>query len=71
VPRTIVGYGETVADGAAVAEEVTVGVGVVLVLGGDTQATTATDPAIRRAAVLTAAIFAYEAKLSERSRLGP
>jgi len=70
VPRTIVGFGETVADGTAVAEGVTVGVGVVLVVG-DTQATTATDPAIRRAAVLTAAIFAYAAKLSERSPLGP
>jgi len=53
-----------------VAEGETVGVGVLLVLAGDTHATTATDPAIRRAAVLTTLIFAYEAKLSERSTLG-
>ena len=71
VPRTTVGYGETVADGAAVAEGETVGVGVMLVLAGDTHARAATDPAIRRAAVLTAVIFAYEAKLTERSALGP
>lgn len=71
VPRTIAGYGETVADGAVVAEGVIVGVGVVLVLAGETHATTASDPAIRRAAVLTAVIFAYGAKLSERSTLGP
>ena len=71
VPRTIVGYGDTVADGAAVAEAETVGVGVMLVLAGETQARTATDPAIRRAAVLTAVIFAYEPSSRSARLLAP
>lgn len=60
VPRTVVGSGDAVGERATVAAGVTVGIGVGVVLVGVTQATIATNPAIRRAAVLTAAIFAYE-----------
>ena len=54
LPRTAVGAGEAVRDGATVGEGLAVGVGIVL--AGVTQAPT-TDVMIRKAPSLIAAIF--------------
>ena len=55
VPRTVVGIGEVVGGGDATGDGLAVGVGLVLVLAGVTQAPTASDAEMRRAAVLMAA----------------
>jgi hypothetical protein len=64
LPRTVVGKGEAVGDGAAIGEELAVSVG--RVLAGVTQAPIANIAAIRRAAVLMAAIFRYRATCGVR-----
>jgi hypothetical protein len=51
----VVGIGEGVADGDTAGDGLAVGVALVLVLAGVTQAPTASDAEIRSAAVLTAA----------------
>jgi hypothetical protein len=51
----VVGIGEGVADGDTTGGGLAVGVGLVLVLAGVTQALSASDAEIRSAAVLTAA----------------
>jgi hypothetical protein len=57
LPRTVVGSGEAVGDGVTVGEGFAVGVG--LALAGMTQAPTASDAAVKRAAILIGAIFRY------------
>jgi hypothetical protein len=60
----MVGAGEAVADGVTVGGGLAVG--DALVVAGVTQAPTASDTAVRRAAVLIAAIFEHRASLVVR-----